>query len=232
MYRFRRLFLFVVIVLLSQQSLADNYGSIDSRYRSKPYDSRHYPNQNSNGANSDYTQRNWFYNKQAALAKDPNFDPNRPGYSTNHTGIKYDRIYDKESRLRDWANDPNLGKADRGWIRQEIARVDHNRSLGIKAKDTMRNPPGKDLAHQRGRENGKGYGLNYANLQNHDLHMLQHTGKLDGNYMRDKDKPDLGGDRFGILNKERVPPAYEAAIGNSTRHWDAGHRSAVRNASR
>ena len=226
----RKLILLIIMAMLSGQSLADNYGDINGNYGNKPYDSRHYSSQISNGAVLNNQHQNWFYNKQAALAKDPNFDPNRPGYSTNYlSSTNYDRTFDKESRLRASVNDPKLGKADRGWIRQEINRVDHNRSLGIRAKDNVRNPPGKDLAHQRGRENGKGYGLNYANLQNHDLHMLQHTGKLDGNYMRDKNNPDLGGDHFGVLNKERVPPAYQASIGNSTRHWERSHRSAAGN---
>ncbi|HEB94682.1 MAG TPA: hypothetical protein ENI94_14750 [Gammaproteobacteria bacterium] len=32
----------------------------------------------------------------------------------------------------------------------------------------MRNPPGKDLAHERGREAAKGYGYKYSKLRGQD----------------------------------------------------------------
>ncbi len=41
----------------------------------------------------------------------------------------------------------------------------------VKATD---NPPGKDLAHERGREAAKGYDYSNSNLQDRDLHRLQH----------------------------------------------------------
>ena len=34
---------------------------------------------------------------------------------------------------------------------------------------TIRNPPGKDLAHERGREASKGYSYEQSNLQDRDL---------------------------------------------------------------
>ncbi|WP_100123241.1 polymorphic toxin type 8 domain-containing protein [Snodgrassella alvi] len=38
----------------------------------------------------------------------------------------------------------------------------------------MRNPRGYELAHSRGYEAAKGYGYQYTELQNTDLHRLQH----------------------------------------------------------
>lgn len=86
----------------------------------------------------------------------------------------------KQSRLRELENDDKLGKADRGWIRQEINSIERGQ------RSSIRNPPGKDLAHERGREAAKGYGYKHSNLQDRDLHRLQHKY-----------------DDFGRANKER-----------------------------
>ncbi len=88
----------------------------------------------------------------------------------------------KQARLRELANDPKLGKADRGWIKQE------QNSIARGNRKTIRNPPGKDLAHERGRETAKGYGYKYSNLQDRKLHRTQHKY-----------------DNFGRNNKERPP---------------------------
>jgi len=88
----------------------------------------------------------------------------------------------KQARLRELANDPKLGKADRGWIKQE------QNSIARGNRKTIRNPPGKDLAHERGREAAKGYGYKYSNLQDRKLHRTQHKY-----------------DNFGRNNKERPP---------------------------
>ena len=74
----------------------------------------------------------------------------------------------KQARLRELANDPKSGKADRGWIKQEQnAIVRGNRK-------TIRNSSGKDLAHERGRQATKGYGYEHSNLQDRTLHRSQH----------------------------------------------------------
>ncbi len=184
-------------------------------------------------ANSRYSKlapdprKNWYYKKQAAYAAMPGFDPYRPGYSDDgsKSGLParnpdYDRKYDHEARLRQLGSDPKASSADRGWIRQEINRVDRNRSLPVKQRsggDTLRMPPGKQLAHERGRENHKGYGFVYANLQDADLHRLQHTGALDHrwDYHRDMNNPDVGGDQWGRRLKERVPDVYRNQVGQS-----------------
>ena len=84
----------------------------------------------------------------------------------------------KHKRLKELAVDPKLGKADRGWLQQEI-----NESVRGK-KGYLRNPPGHDLAHKRGFEAAKGYDYDYSHLQSRDLHKLQH--KYDNNGMRNK----------------------------------------------
>ena len=89
----------------------------------------------------------------------------------------------RQARLRELANDPNLGSADRGWIKQEINSIERGQ------RATIRNPPGKDLAHQRGREAAKGYDYNHSMLQDRDLHRLQHKY-----------------DDFGRANAERPLP--------------------------
>lgn len=80
------------------------------------------------------------------------------------------------------ANDPKLCKADRGWIKQE------QNAIARGNRKTIRNPPGKDLAHERGREAAKGYGYEHSNLQDRTLHRLQHKY-----------------DDFGRKNIERPP---------------------------
>jgi len=89
----------------------------------------------------------------------------------------------KQVRLRELANDDKLGAADRGWINQEL------NSIARGQRPTIRNPPGKDLAHERGREAAKGYDYSNTNLQDRDLHRLQHKY-----------------DDFGRANAERTLP--------------------------
>ncbi|SBS36452.1 Adenosine monophosphate-protein transferase and cysteine protease IbpA precursor [Marinomonas spartinae] len=88
----------------------------------------------------------------------------------------------KQARLKELGDDPKLGEADRGWIKQE------KNSIARGNRKTIRNPPGKDLAHERGREAAKGYGYEHSNLQDRKLHRLQHKY-----------------DNFGRKNKERPP---------------------------
>ncbi len=81
----------------------------------------------------------------------------------------------RQLRLRRLMNNTKVSSADRGWITQEsnaIKRKSINQSGNVKTH--IRNPPGKDLAHDRGREAAKGFGYEYSNLQNRDLHKLQH----------------------------------------------------------
>jgi hypothetical protein len=88
----------------------------------------------------------------------------------------------KQVRLRELADDPMVSSADRGWIKQEMNQIERG------TRKNIRNPPGKDLAHERGREAAKGFGYEHSNLQDRDLHKLQHKY-----------------DDFGKANKERPP---------------------------
>jgi RHS repeat-associated protein len=74
----------------------------------------------------------------------------------------------RQARLRELASDDKLGSTDRGWIKQELNSIDRGQ------RSSIRNPPGKDLAHERGREAAKGYDFRHSNLQDRDLHRLQH----------------------------------------------------------
>jgi hypothetical protein len=74
----------------------------------------------------------------------------------------------KQARLRELEGDPNVSSSDRGWIRQELNSISRGQ------RKTVRVPPGKNLAHRRGFEAKKGYGYDYSDLQDIDLHKLQH----------------------------------------------------------
>jgi hypothetical protein len=56
-------------------------------------------------------------------------------------------------------------------------------------RDSIRNPPGKDLAHSRGREAAKGYDHveSPSHLQDRDLHRLQH--KFDDFGRKNRERP-------------------------------------------
>jgi Bacterial toxin 8 len=103
----------------------------------------------------------------------------------------------RQSRLRDLANDGKLGAADRGWLQQEINSINRGQRASI------RNPPGKDLAHERGREAAKGYDYNHSNLQDRDLHRSQH--KYDDFGRANVERPLNGGVIGGSSNKCGCP---------------------------
>jgi len=65
----------------------------------------------------------------------------------------------KQEKLAELMTDPKLGKADKGWLKQEKNAVDAGK------RTNMRNPPGKDLAHERGMEAAKGYSTNILNYR-------------------------------------------------------------------
>ncbi len=100
-----------------------------------------------------------------------------PGGGAMATAGKVGR-YKKLSSL---VNDPNLGKNLTGWIKQE------KNSIKRRKRKNIRNPPGKEMAHERGREAAKGYDYSHTNLQDRDLHRLQH--KHDGYGRKNKERP-------------------------------------------
>ncbi|WP_299111923.1 polymorphic toxin type 8 domain-containing protein, partial [uncultured Winogradskyella sp.] len=92
----------------------------------------------------------------------------------------------KQKRLRQVLKDPKASKADKGWIKSEMNQMKKSNELGTKRK-SIRNPPGKDLAHERGREASKGYGYEHSNLQNRADHRRQH--KYDNYGRKNKERP-------------------------------------------
>ncbi|PLK42112.1 polymorphic toxin type 8 domain-containing protein [Emticicia sp. TH156] len=87
----------------------------------------------------------------------------------------------KQERLKEIANDPKASSADRGWIKQDMNEIAKGK------RENIRNPPGKDLAHERGREAAKGYSYEHSNLQDRDLHRQQH--KHDNYGRKNKERP-------------------------------------------
>lgn len=88
----------------------------------------------------------------------------------------------KQARLRELGDDPKVSSADRGWIKNEQRHIENGN------RDTIRNPPGKDLAHERGREAAKGYSYKNSKLQDRDLHKTQH--KYDDKGRANKERPE------------------------------------------
>jgi hypothetical protein len=74
----------------------------------------------------------------------------------------------RQAKLRALANDPRVSSADRGWIQQEL------NSIARGQRSSIRVPPGKILAHRRGFEARRGFGYEHSDLQDIDLHKLQH----------------------------------------------------------
>jgi hypothetical protein len=78
----------------------------------------------------------------------------------------------RPKQLRKLMHNDKVSSADRGWLKQ-----DQNQIIRGK-RQNLRVPKGKELAHRTGFEAAKGYDYSYADLQDKDLHKLQH--KYDG----------------------------------------------------
>ena len=74
----------------------------------------------------------------------------------------------RQLRLRRLVDDVNVSSADRGWIRQEINQINRG------TRGNIRVPPGRNLAHRRGFQASRGFDYRYSDLQDVDLHKLQH----------------------------------------------------------
>jgi hypothetical protein len=74
----------------------------------------------------------------------------------------------KQTKLKSLLSDPNVSAADKGWIKQDMNAIEHG------SRSTIRVPPGKNLAHRRGYEAKNGHGYEHSDLQDIDLHKLQH----------------------------------------------------------
>ena len=92
----------------------------------------------------------------------------------------------RQQQLRNILNDSSVSRADKGWIKNEIRQIENRNRTSIRV------PPGKELAHTRGREAAKGYGYeNNSKLNLAKDHRNQHRY-----------------DNYGRSNKERplTPP--------------------------
>ena len=101
--------------------------------------------------------------------------------TNSKTGSDSKGSQNRQQRLKDLLKDDKVPSADKGWIKQEMNEVAAGK------KRHLRNPPGKDLAHERGREAKKGYGYEHAHLQNKKDHRTQH--KLDNWGKKNKERP-------------------------------------------
>ncbi|WP_299676119.1 DUF6443 domain-containing protein [uncultured Dokdonia sp.] len=98
----------------------------------------------------------------------------------------------KQAKLRSLLSDPNVSRADKGWIKSDLNHIKRkSKNKRGNPRKNLRNPPGKDLAHERGREAAKGYGYEHSNVQDRFLHRLQH--KYDNNGRKNKERPIIAG---------------------------------------
>lgn len=84
-----------------------------------------------------------------------------------------------QERLRELLHDLKLGRAERGWIRQDINHI----KRGGRGKDRLMNirrPPEMDLAHAWGFESAKGFSYLLSYLQARSLHKIQHLKDYNG----------------------------------------------------
>ena len=93
----------------------------------------------------------------------------------------------KNKRLIDLYNSNLTSRIDRGWIQQELNMITRKwKNKNGNYKKNIRNPPGKDLAHEYGRENAKGYGYEHTNFKLISDHRIQH--KFDNNGLKNKER--------------------------------------------
>jgi hypothetical protein len=109
-------------------------------------------------------------------------------YSRCYIYIKnYKNKQNKNKRLIDLQNCNLTSKYDRGWIRQEMNMIIRKwTNKNGNEKKHLRNPPGKDLAHEYGREKAKGYGYEHTNFKLIADHRIQH--KFDNNGKKNKER--------------------------------------------
>lgn len=88
----------------------------------------------------------------------------------------------KQEHLRSLLGDSKVSSSIKGWITQDVNEIKRDKRKNI------RNPPGMDLAHERGREAAKGYSYQYSNLQDRSLHRRQH--RFDDKGRRNRERPD------------------------------------------
>jgi len=97
---------------------------------------------------------------------------------------KYKGRGGKQARLKALADDPNVSRADRGWIKQELNQIARKKRKSVRLPGSSRKRlidgrkyggnSGQVLAHRRGFEARKGFGYQHSDLQTVLLHKLQH----------------------------------------------------------
>ena len=80
----------------------------------------------------------------------------------------------KYQQLKRLQQDSKLGSHLTGWITQELNHIKNKTKKNKSKKNNIRNPNGYDLAHERGRENAKGFGYEHTNLVLKKDHKIQH----------------------------------------------------------
>ena len=90
----------------------------------------------------------------------------------------------RQARLKELGNDPKLGKADKGCLKQEQNRIKQGK------RSSIRNPRGEVLAHPRGKEAAKGFSYKESKLQLESNHKLQHKHDNNGKKYKNKEIGD------------------------------------------
>ena len=80
----------------------------------------------------------------------------------------------KQERIRALATDKSQPRFVRGWVQNEIRRVETRKSPGKTTKLSLRLPPSFDLAHWRKYESKKGFSYTFTCLLTRILHRLQY----------------------------------------------------------
>ena len=93
----------------------------------------------------------------------------------------------KNQRLLDIFQLNTTSKSDRGWIKQEMNMIEKGwKTKKGNKKRNIRNPPGKELAHEYGREMAKGFGYEHTLLKLGKDHKTQH--KLDNGGRKNRER--------------------------------------------
>jgi Bacterial toxin 8 len=74
----------------------------------------------------------------------------------------------KQKKFKDSLDDETVPSHIKGWITQEMNSIKCGRQKNI------RNPPGYEMAHKRGKRAKDGFGYEHSDFQNPDLHRLEH----------------------------------------------------------
>ncbi|VTX76503.1 Putative deoxyribonuclease RhsC [Neisseria sicca] len=103
----------------------------------------------------------------------------------------------KQERIRALATDKSQPRFVRGWVQNEIRRVEGLKAAGRSGR--LRLPPGFDLAHWRGYESAKGFSYTFTSLLTRILHRLQHKKDNGG-----RKQPRMGSKKCGGKTEQEI----------------------------